>query len=76
MVERISPLVECYSGARYGERPLAFVWEGKRQEIAAIPRQWRLPEGPCYRVITQNEEKFDLIYLELEDEWQVYSLSL
>jgi hypothetical protein len=74
MVERIKALVECYSGARYGERPLALFWEGKRYEIAGIQRQWRLPEGPCYRVITQEEEKFDLIYLQVEDEWRIFSL--
>lgn len=74
MDESVKPVVECYSGARYGERPLAFTWEGKRHEIAAVQRQWRMPEGPCYRVITHDEEKFDLIYLEEDDEWRVFPL--
>ena len=63
--------VECYSGVRYGERPRALILEGERMEIAAVLQQWRLPEGPCFRVITQDEMKFDLFYLEAEDEWQI-----
>ena len=74
MAERLKPVVECYSGARYGERPRAFTWEGHQHEVAAVQRQWRMPEGPCFRVITQMEERFDLIYLESEDAWQIYPM--
>ncbi len=74
MGERLKTEVHCYSGARYGEHPLAFEWEGKHYEIAAIQQQWRLPDGPCYRVITQEEERFDLVYLEHEDRWGVFPM--
>lgn len=75
MVERLKSNVECHSGSRYGERPMALIFEGQRREIAAVQRQWRLPDGPCYRVITQSEERFDLIYLEHADTWRVFPLT-
>ncbi|MCE5209552.1 MAG: hypothetical protein LLG42_14735 [Chloroflexi bacterium] len=73
--------VECYSGSRYGEHPLAFVYEGRRYTIANIIRQWRMPEGLCFRILTQEEKPslegqlFDLIYLEYEDEWNVFPMA-
>jgi hypothetical protein len=63
------------SGSRYGERPLAFTWDGERLEVAGVQRQWRTPEGMCYRVITQDEQLFDLLYLEDQDLWKAVSLS-
>ena len=70
----MSVQVECYSGGRYAERPKVLILEGERMEIAAVLKQWRLPEGPCFRVITQEEMKFDLFYFEAEDEWHVERL--
>jgi hypothetical protein len=66
--------VECTSGSRYGERPLAFNWDGERLEVAGVQRQWRTPWGMCYRVITQDERTFDLFYLEGEDLWKAVCL--
>jgi len=63
------------SGSRYGERPLAFTWDGERLEVTGVQRQWRTPEGMCYRVITQEERSFDLFYFEDEDLWKAVSLS-
>ena len=66
--------VVCYSGAKYGERPIALIVGGERMEIAAVINEWRLPEGMCFRVITQDEARFDVYYLEAEDEWQLRAL--
>ena len=71
MPESMKEQVICHSGWRYGERPLRFVWEGEELEIAAILRQWRMPEGLCFRVLTPDERRFDLFYLETENEWRV-----
>ena len=72
----MSVQVECYSGGRYAERPKALIVGGERMEIAAVLQEWRLPEGLCYRVITQDEQRFELFYLEAEDEWRVERLSV
>ena len=74
MAEDKNTRVECYSGSRVGARPLAFLYEGRRHTVAAVIRQWRIPEGLCYRVITDEELRFDLIYLEDEDAWDVIPL--
>ena len=71
MDESLNVKVECRSDAGYATRPLAFWQEGIRHEIAAILGQWRLPEGLCFRVLTQDETRFDLFYLEDDDSWQV-----
>jgi hypothetical protein len=71
MPEDKNARVECYSGSRYGEHPVAFTCEEKKYSVAAVTRQWRTPEGYCYRVITQEELLFDLMYLENEEVWEV-----
>jgi hypothetical protein len=32
--------VECYSGYRANERPLAFTWQGKRRKVKEIVDRW------------------------------------
>jgi hypothetical protein len=63
--------VECYSGARYGQRPTAFIWRGERHEIAAVLQEWRTPGGYYFRVITQAELRCDLLYDEDAAEWRI-----
>jgi hypothetical protein len=63
--------VECYSGSRYAERPLAFSWEGTRQEIAAVEAEWRTSAGRCFRVRTREDVRFLLVYNESPDDWQI-----
>ncbi len=66
--------VECYSGSRYGERPTAFELHGRRHRIAAVLREWNTPGGYCYRVITEEEQRFDLLYDPAEDRWSIFPL--
>jgi hypothetical protein len=63
--------VECHSGYTYAERPLALTWRGMRYEVAAIEAQWRIPGGTCFRVRTAPGARFDLLYVEMYDEWRV-----
>jgi len=63
--------VQCYSGAAYGERPTSFVWEGRRQEVAAIITRTRLPGRVRFYVRTQEGHFFDLIYDEAADRWSI-----
>ena len=64
-------LVECHSGTTYGERPIAFHWEGERLLIVEIEARWRLPDGRKFRVRVEDERTFELRYIEQLDEWRI-----
>ncbi len=64
-------LIECLSSSSYAERPVAFLWEGRRLEIASILSRWQTPERRCFRVQTGDRRTFDLAYLEAENRWQI-----
>lgn len=68
----MSALVECHSGFDYAERPKAFVWEEARLEIVSVDARWRVPGAKFFRVRTKDERVFELIFDELNDEWQVH----
>lgn len=64
-------LVECRSDAEYAERPIALHWLGQRLEITEILSRWRSPGGKGFRVQTADDQIFDLIYNEINDDWQI-----
>lgn len=64
-------IVECYSGSEYAERPTALTWQGVRLEIAEILKRWRQPGERCFRVRTQDDRLFELIYVESLDQWRI-----
>jgi hypothetical protein len=63
--------VECHSGQSYAERPTAFRWEGQRLEVEHILTEWRTPTAKHWRVLTREGRKFELVYGEEKDEWQI-----
>jgi hypothetical protein len=65
-------IVECHSGYEYAERPTAVWWEGQRREVAAVEAQWRIAGGKKFRVRTVDGLVFELLYVELYDEWRVH----
>ena len=67
-------LVECHSGYEYAERPTAVWWQGQRLEVAAVEAQWRISGGKKFRVRAVNGQVFELLYVELYDEWRVHLL--
>ncbi len=67
-------LVECHSGHEYAERPTALWWEGQRLEVAVVEARWRISGGKKFRVRTVDEQVFELLYVELYDEWRVHRL--
>ena len=67
----MSEIVECHSGFAYAERPLAFTWQGKRLIVGIILAQTRSPDGPRFRVRTEDGQEFELSYHEARDEWQI-----
>ncbi len=64
-------LVICHSGDQYAQRPVAFDWQGQRCQVAQVIARWREPDGIRFRVLTTEDQIFDLYYAEQSDEWQV-----
>jgi hypothetical protein len=67
----LSDQVFCHSGYEYAERPIAFIWQGQRLEIAAIQAGWQKPGFKCFRVTTTDEQVFDLCYDQTADQWLI-----
>jgi hypothetical protein len=67
-------LVECHSGFEYADRPTALYWHEQRLVIAEILERRRTPEGNIFRVRTQDDQVFELRYLEMQDEWRIQEL--
>ena len=70
--------VECYSGYRVNERPVAFSYEGRRWEISEILDRWYeggldpgRPEINYFKVRTSEGRDFILRYLSLFDVWSI-----
>jgi len=70
--------VECYSGYRVNERPVAFSYEGRRWEISEILDRWYeggldpgRPEINYFKVRTLEGRDFILRYLSLFDAWSI-----
>jgi hypothetical protein len=54
--------VECHSGYKNAERPVAFWLEGTRREIESIFSAWITPDGQTFRVLTTDGADFELNY--------------
>jgi hypothetical protein len=63
--------VECYSGHTYAQEPRAFVWQGQRYIVRTVEWAWRTPQGPCFRVRTEDDGRFELIYKEADERWAI-----
>ena len=70
----MSEIVSCYSGGRYAERPQRLMWEGGWLGISKILSSWRSPQGPCFRVLTEDKRRFELMFDEAMDDWQIKAL--
>ena len=70
--------VECYSGYKANERPVAFTFQGQRWEVKEIIDRWyeggfdvNRPEINYFRVRTIEGQVFLLRYLSLFDSWSI-----
>ena len=70
--------VECYSGYKVNERPVAFTYQGRRWEIKEIIDCWyeggleaTQPEINYFKVKTTEGQVFLLRYLSLFDAWSI-----
>ncbi len=64
-------LVICRSDSSYAERPIGLIWSGQRLEIQVIVDRWRTPEGKGFRVVTSDDQVFELFYNEQWIEWSI-----
>ena len=70
--------VECYSGYKANERPVAFTYQGRRREVKEIIDRWYegglepgRPPIDYFKVKTTDGQVFILRYLSLFDAWSI-----
>lgn len=70
--------VECYSGHKANERPVAFTFQGRHWEVAEILDRWYeggieagRPEANYFKVKTTEGNVFLLRYLSVFDAWSI-----
>jgi hypothetical protein len=63
--------VRCYAGAAYPERPVAFEWEGRWQEVVDLLGQARTPVGMVFDVLAKDGGAYRLAWDAGTDEWAV-----
>ncbi|MBN1482413.1 cytoplasmic protein [candidate division KSB1 bacterium] len=75
--------VECYSGYKVNERPVAVFFQDQRREIAEILDRWyeggldsSRPALYYFKVQTSEGQLFLLRYDPLFDKWFLHDLSL
>ncbi len=71
--------VQCYSGYKGSERPLAFTFQGRRWEVAEVVDRWYegglkagQPQVNYFKVRTAEGKLFFLRYVALFDAWSVW----
>ena len=68
------PIVNCYSGHTYAERPESFIWQGIECEVEDIERAWQEPGERHFQVRTRDNKLFKLCYNETQKEWSLIEL--
>ena len=63
------PSVACYAGARYPERPRAFLWQERWLAVEQVEREWRTQTSLIFRVSTVDSRRFTLTYDATTDTW-------
>ena len=71
MDRALTPQVIAHAGYAACDHPEAVVWEGSRQPINRILREWREPGGKHYLVETSSGEQFNLTLAEPSGHWLV-----
>lgn len=71
MADEAAARVECFSGHRYAQRPLAIIWGKERLEVSKVEAEWHSMEGKRFWVRTVDGRGFALSYSTESDEWRV-----
>jgi hypothetical protein len=68
-------VVECYSGVRFAERPLAFRFSDRRHVVEEVIKSWKGPSLLNFVVRTKGGGSFQLTYHESCDKWTILCLA-
>jgi hypothetical protein len=63
--------VECYSGYKVNQRPVAFSLGKRRMRITEIIDQWYGPDHTYFKVLAEDENTYILRYSAKEDRWEL-----
>ena len=63
--------VECYSGHTYAQEPRTIKWQGRVYRVEKILSRWREPAGPCFLVVTGEDIRLRIRYIEETDRWNL-----
>ncbi|UCC66506.1 MAG: hypothetical protein JSW32_00750 [Deltaproteobacteria bacterium] len=61
--------VDCYSGYKVNQRPLAFFLGKKRLNVKEIIDQWYGPDHVYFKILAEDENIYILRYSEINDHW-------
>lgn len=63
--------VDCYSGYKVNQRPLAFSLGRKRLNVKEIIDQWYGPDHLYFKILAEDENIYILRYSEINDHWEL-----
>jgi hypothetical protein len=69
--------VEAYAGARYPERPLRVLWQGRWRNVGRVEHQEQRPDCRCFTVrlapdrLSRDDTRLRLCYDYANDAWSV-----
>jgi len=66
--------VTCYSGRTYAERPISFVWRGRKYVVKQVEKEWLEPGERSFTVKTKDGSTFILSHDQRSDAWTVIEI--
>ena len=61
--------VECYSGYKADERPVHFLWRGRKFVVEKVIDQWRSPDSDNFKVLADDGKGYLLLHDNVSDQW-------
>ena len=61
--------VESYSGYKADERPVSFIYDGRKFMVGRIIEQWRGPDSDYFKVEAGDGREFLLVHNYIKDKW-------
>jgi len=71
MVGDLSSIVGCHAGYSGCDYPSKVLWNGTRVVVDRILREFRLPEGKTWQVITAQGNELKLSFITRDQRWTV-----
>lgn len=68
--------VETYDGHKGAERPVAFVWKGRRIACAEVLDRWYGEDHEYFKARGDDGRVYLLRYHRGEDRWEISSITL